>query len=314
MKKMNILLLGGSRVVGLLERFHAAAALLDTELEIVSFEDDKPWHAITAAGVAKTVSAPMFNGPEFTDFIVKYARENAIDIVIPFIDKATVAVAKAALQLKETGVLPLVSSLEVCEAMADKARADTVFKELGLHVPPSDHFPLLAKPRFGSSGRGIVTLHDTEELEFWRIHNKEEDFMIQSCIEGKEYSIDAYVDNKGRLLGAVSRVREVVSGGEAMITCTEHNEDALMLTEKLLSWGAWCGPITVQVMHDGEQGWILESNPRFGSGATCSIEAGLAMPEWILRERLGLPLPDKILEWKDGLCMTRARKDYFLWL
>jgi carbamoyl-phosphate synthase large subunit len=312
MKKLNLLLLGGSRVVGLLERFHVAARKLEVELN--SFEDNKPWHAIAAAGVAQTVAAPMFDGPEFTDFIVKYAKDNEIDIVIPFIDKATIAVAVAAPELKKIGVLPLISSLEVCEAMADKARADGVFKELGLHVPASDRFPLLAKPRFGSSGRGIITLHDIEELEFWRAHNKEEDFMIQSCIEGREYSIDAYVDGSGRLLGAVSRVREVVSGGEAMITCTEHNTDALILTEKLLSWEMWRGPITVQVMYDGEQGWILECNPRFGSGATCSIEAGLAMPEWILRERLGLPLPDKKLEWKDGLCMTRARKDYFLWL
>lgn len=314
MKKLNLLLLGGSRVVGLLERFHSAAALLGLELEILDFEDDKPWHAISVAGVAKTLPAPMFSAPDFTDFIVKFAKEHAIDIVVPFIDKATIAVAKAAPRLNEIGVLPLVSSLEVCEAMADKFQSNLVFQKLGLRVPPDDRFPLLAKPRFGSSGRGIVILRDDEELAFWRSHNPANDFMIQSRIEGKEYSIDAYVDGAGRTVGAVSRVREVVSGGEAMITRTEHNTDALALTEKLLAWSMWRGPVTVQVMYDGKEGWLLECNPRFGSGAPCSIEAGLAMPEWILRERLGLPLPDKQIEWRDGLCMTRARKDYFLWL
>lgn len=314
MKKLNLLLLGGSRVVELLGRFHSAAALLGLELEIVSFEDDKPWHPIAVAGVAKTVFAPMFNAPEFTDFIVNFSREHAIDIVIPFIDKATIAVAKAAPRLNEIGVLPLISSLEVCEAMADKVKSDALFKKLGLRVPPSNRFPLLAKPRFGSSSRDIVTFRNPEELEFWRAHNLADDFMIQSRIDGKEYSIDAYVDDTGRMVGAVSRVREVVSGGEAMITRTEHNIDALALTEKLLAWSTWRGPVTVQVMYDGKEGWLLECNPRFGSGAPCSIEAGLAMPEWILRERLGLSLPDKQIEWRDGLCMTRARKDYFLWL
>ena len=301
-------------MVGLLERFHSAAKTLGVALEIWDFADDKPWHPIAVAGLAKTVPAPRFAAPQFTDFMGKFAADHKIDVVIPFIDSATVALAKAAPGLSASGVLPIVSRIEACEAMADKAASDKAFRDLGLRVPPPDRFPLLAKPRFGSSGRGIVTLESPEDLAWWRARNTADDFMIQSRIAGKEYSVDAYVDGAGRMLGAVSRVREVVSDGEAMITRTEHNAEALGITEKLLAWKMWRGPLTVQVMFDGTDGWLLECNPRFGSGATCSVEAGLAMPEWILRERLGLPLPGKPIEWRDDLCMTRARKDYFLWL
>ena len=313
-RKINLLLLGASRVVGLLERFHSAAKSFGVALEIWNFADDKVWHPVDAAGVAKSVSAPSFQSDEFRGCIREFLKAHQIDIVIPFVDSATVALAAIKPTLVDTGVLSMVSSYEACEAMADKALAGIVFKELGLRVPPSHRFPLLAKPRFGSSGRGIVTLKNLTDLRRWREENQPSDFVLQSRIEGTEYSVDAYVDGSGRVVGAVSRVREVVSDGEAMVTRTEHNGEALGLADALMKWRGWRGPLTIQVMYDGKQGWLLECNPRFGSGATCSIEAGLAMPHWILRERLGLPLPTGRVSWRDGLCMTRARKDYFLWL
>jgi carbamoyl-phosphate synthase large subunit len=311
---VRILFLGASRFVGLLERFHQAAAALGVGLEIFSFEDANPWHPIALAGLARLVSAPRFDSPEFEGFLLGFARDSRVDIVIPHIDKATLALASSAPGLRAAGVLPVCSSLEVCQAMADKARADKVFRSLGLPVPAADGFPLLAKPRFGASSRGIVAFRDQAELDFWRQRNRADEFMFQAQVSGTEYSLDGYVDARGRLLGLVSRVRVLVAQGEVMVTRTERNEAALAVAQRLLKWGVWHGPFTVQVMWDGRTASLLECNPRLGSGVACSIEAGLAVPEWILRERLGLPLPEEPISWRDGLCMSRSRKDHFLWL
>jgi carbamoylphosphate synthase large subunit len=216
--------------------------------------------------------------------------------------------------LRNAGVLPVSCGIDVCEAMADKQRADEVFRSLGLRVPVGARFPIVAKPRFGASSRGIVKLHDAEELEFWRRRNRVEDFLLQAFIAGTEYSVDGYVDGRGRTLGIVSRVRQVVAEGEVMVTRTEHQPEAEAMTSKLLTWGSWHGPFTVQLIHDGRDTWLLECNPRFGSGVTCSIEAGLAIPDWILRECLRLPLPDVPISWQERLCMTRSRRDHFVWL
>lgn len=160
---VRILFMGASRFVGLLERFHKAAAGLGVGLEIFSFEDANPWHPIGLAGLAKVVSAPSFNTAEFDGFLLRFARDAKVDLVIPHIDKATIALARSAPALRAAGVLPVCSSLEVCEAMADKSRADKVFRSLGLPVPAAGGFPLLAKPRFGASSRGIVAFRDQDD-------------------------------------------------------------------------------------------------------------------------------------------------------
>ena len=314
MKTIRILFMAASTRICLLERFYSAAKDLGIRLEVFDFENNIPWHTSGLSGLAKLVPAPVFSDLDFTEFISNFVKENQIDIVIPIIDKAMIALARAAPKLKAQVAMPVVSGLEECEIMTDKVRSDTFFRKAGLNVPSTNKFPLLAKPRLGASSKGIINLKDQKEFDFWRKRNKAEDFMIQSFITGKEYSVDAYIDSKSTILGIVSRTRIAVSGGEVMVTITEHNDDIIFEAEKLLKIAKWYGPMTIQYIHDGKKAWLIECNPRFGGGVTCSIEAGLSIPEWILRERLGLTMPKDIISWRNGLCMTRARKDYFLWL
>lgn len=311
---VKILFLGASRLVSLLKRFQRAAEELGVPLQMFSFEDDQPWHAVGAAGIAEVVSAPRFTSGDFSKFIIDFIQNKGIDIVIPNIDKATVTLSEIAPALEQAGVFVVCSSQKVCEHMADKLLADEVFKQLGLPVPGDSRYPLIAKPRGGSSSRGIVRFNSEEERDFWASRNQESDYIVQEFIKGTEYSLDAYVSKKGHTLGIVCRAREVVAEGEVMVSRTKHIPEAEEIAAKLLSWDHWHGPLTVQVMHDGKKAWILECNPRFGSGVPLSIEAGLDIPRWILCERLGLPLPKSPLDWRDGLCMTRYRKEKFLWL
>jgi carbamoyl-phosphate synthase large subunit len=312
MKNLRVLFLGASRAVGLLERFQSAAAALDVGLEMFSCDDPYPWHPVVVAGLAQPVQAPPADAPEFSGFLTDFVRRNAVDIVVPNIDEATIALARAGDELRAAGALPIVSSLEVCATMTDKRQAELLFRSLGLPTPSGTGYPLLAKPRYGAGSRGIVTLHDASELEHWRRRNNEQDFLLQALVSGPEFTIDGYVDRSGRLLGLVSRVRVSVMGGEVAITCTRRNGAALALSERLLQWNRWFGPVTVQVVLEGEDAYVLECNPRIAGGATCSIEAGLAVPEWILRERLDLPLPGSRIVWQDDLCMTRSLRDHFL--
>jgi carbamoyl-phosphate synthase large subunit len=314
MTGVRVLFLGASRLVGLLERFRAAAAAENVAIDLASIEDGAPWHAIGAAGAGRVVRGPAFGAPEFDRFLVGLVGQEHIDVVIPVIDPALRAVARLGENLRALGALPVVSRAELCEAVYDKVKAAEFFRTRDLPVPGGESWPRLAKPRFGSSSRGHVLFHDQEELSFWASRNRREDYIIQPFLTGTEYSVDAYVGPGDRLLGAVSRVREVVSGGEVMVTRTERDEAVLEVAEKTAAIPGWHGPLNIQVMRTAAGPFLLEVNPRFSSGVTCAIEAGLDGPRFILRERLGLPLPERPLQWRSGLCMTRSRKDHFLWL
>src|SRR5206468_4208573 len=54
-RTVTVLFLGASRLVGLLQRFHAAAEVESVDLRILSVEDASAWHAIAVSGLAETV-------------------------------------------------------------------------------------------------------------------------------------------------------------------------------------------------------------------------------------------------------------------
>jgi carbamoyl-phosphate synthase large subunit len=310
---VRILFLGASRLVGLMERFHTAAAVEGVRAELISLDDASPWHPIQVAGVAQVIPGPQFLSPEFERFLVSLVREMRIQAVLPSIDPATIALAAAHSALADAGALAVVSSYALCKTMADKVLADEFFTRHALPVPDQLTFPLVAKPRGGSSSRGHIVFRDKEELEFWRARNDCSNYIIQAFIMGTEYSVDAFISADGHCLGAIPRQRIVTSGGEVMVTCTEQNKPVEELALRLLSLPGWFGPLNVQIMDTQAGPVLIEVNPRTGSGIPCGIEAGLDFPRWIIRQVLGRPIPTEPVNWKPGLIMTRSRKDYFIW-
>ena len=314
MEQIRVLFLGASRFVGLMERFKAAAQKEGVEVELYSLEDNSPWHVVAAAGICQVVSGPRFADPAFAPFLLDLVKRQRINLVIPHIDPATVSLSKMKPELGRLGINAVVSTDTLCSAMHDKLQADALFRQWNLPVPSGESWPQVAKPRFGSSSRGHVIFRDPDEFHFWRARNRAEDYLIQPFLKGTEYSVDGFVSATGRVLGAVARVRVVVSGGEVMVAKTDRNEAVLGVTERVLAKPGWHGPLNIQVMQTDSGPVLLEVNPRFGSGTTCAIEAGLDSPRWLIREFLGRSLPQEPLTWRSGLCMTRCRKDYFLWL
>ena len=314
MKKLKILFLGASRLVGLLERFSVAARVERVELELLSIEDLSPWHAIAASGLCTIVPGPRFMDDEFKPFLLDLVLSRNISLVIPNIDRATVALSRLRQEVAALGAHCVVSISDLCEQMWDKVSAERFFSEHSIRTPRGHSYPLIAKPRFGASSRGQFVFQNEDEYEYWQKRHDEQDYLVQRYISGTEYTVDAYVNSKGKLIDAVSRVRLVVVGGEVMVAKTDRNSRVLDLANRVLGLPGWRGPITVQIIDTGTESYLIEVNPRFGGGVPCSIEAGLDIPRWIIREYLGRPIPSGPIGWRSGLCMTRARKDYFIWL
>lgn len=310
MKKIHILFLGAGKLVTLLRAFTRASVHLGVELSIYSFEKEG---IVPISKIATIVKAPRFDSPDFQEFLLKFIKKHNINIVIPTMDSATVALS----QFKNANTIDnckmLVSEHRLCQAMNDKILADQWFKEHNFLVPSnSSAFPKIAKPRLGYASKGINILDNVEQVN--DLDNKFglKNYIIQDFINGIEYSVDAYVDKNSNIIDILMRKRIEVESGIVNKSKSFFDEEILDVSKKILSIKGWYGPITLQFIKPISQKPILiEVNPRFGGGVTLSLHCGLNMPLWILQEYLGLPIEHVGFLWKKNVLMTRYREDIF---
>lgn len=169
-------------------------------------------------------------------------------------------------------------------------------------------FPVIMKPCTGSASMGIKVINNESE---WRAVENKESYVIQQYIaNSKEYTVDCYVSQTGEVISVVPRERLSVAGGEVVNSITRKDEELIALSHKILRSGAFRGPITIQFIRDLDTAWtyVMEINPRAGGGVITSIEAGVDIPLFILKESLGLPL-EPVDDWEDNLLMTRYFKE-----
>lgn len=296
-------MLGAGKRLSLAEQFQRAALLEDISLNLFSIE---LYEQVAIASVAKVFRGPAFDSAAFTSFLWCVVESQAIDVVIPLMDSATVALSALASALPCCSV---VSDNDLCRTMQDKQLADEWFRAHDIPVPTSQwRYPAIYKPRRGYGSKGIVIARDKDEDQW---HRKPEWYFYQPLVKGVEYTVDAYVDNNGRLVSALSRQRVEVINGEVTHSRTHRHEGILALTRRILAHPGWRGPITLQFMDTPTGPVILEINPRFGGGAPHSIHLGLDAPRWILREALGRCV-EPVDTWPDGSTMVRCLRDVYL--
>lgn len=299
-KTIRILFLGGAKRVSMGEKFIDAGRRLGMTVELFSYELSS---CVPIASVAGIIIGKKWSDPDILGDIHKQVAQLHIDIIVPFVDGA---VDVAALYRDNYGDAWVpVGDTGQAAVMFDKVKADKLFRQLGLPVPGKDRFPMIAKPRFGSASKGIVVLNNPDEL---RDHGISDDnYLVQNYIANRrEITADCYVSLSGELVAAVPRYRIEVQGGEASVTETFHNPDVEDLVRRTLLSTGLRGAVTVQIILDTDTSrlMLMEINPRLGGGAVCACHAGANLPEFMLRDFLGLP-PLLCDNWRPGIRICR---------
>ncbi len=307
-KKLTILMLGGARRVSMAELLKRSGQRLGYEIEIVSYELDEK---VPIAIVGKVIVGLRWSDPDVVADIQRVIKEYDVKIVLPFVDGA-IEIASRLRELMPEVFVP-VSDFELSKAMFDKVEAARMFKEAHIPIPLtysviSAEMPAIAKPRHGSSSRGIKIFHNIEDL--MHLDNLS-DYLVQEYIEdNSEYTVDCYVDREGNPMVIVPRKRLEVMGGEVTRTETCRIEELHTLSHTILETFALRGPVTLQFLHDRKKDryLLMEINPRLGGGVICSIYAGAPFTDYILKEALGIPV-SPCLDWANHTLMARYQKE-----
>lgn len=305
---LTILLLGGARRVSLAEQLKRSGERVGCTVKIVSYEltEDVP---IAIEG--KVVKGLKWSDPGVVDDIISVVKEYDVKVILPFVNGAIEIASICRERLPE--VFVPVTDFEIASVLFDKVEAAKAFKEAGFPIPMtysilSAELPAIVKPRKGGSSRGIHIFRNMEDL----MHLEDlQNHILQEYIEhSREYTVDSYIDRKGRILVTVPRERLEVMGGESTRTRTCRNGILESLSREVIEKFKLRGPVNLQFLHDldSDRYLLMEANPRLGGGVLCSIFAGAPITDYIIQEALGVePQPND--SWNAGTLVARYFKE-----
>lgn len=290
---INILFLGGARRVSMARMFKAAGRKLGfEEVGIFSYEISRHVPILTEGEV---IIGRKWNESDIYEHLNEVVNEYRISVIIPFVDGAVAVAQEYSRRYPNSVYVPAEGD---STAMFDKCAADDVFRANSLPVPQRYTFdeveesvlPVIAKPRFGSASKGIITF---KNIKIWEASTlSPNDYLIQQFISpSEEYTVDCFV-TRGDDIYVSPRRRIEVTGGEVTRTITTDITEVKRLAIDTLKAIRLRGAVTVQIIKDLTTGkcMIMEVNPRLGGGAVCSVNAGFNLPEAILSEACGLPV------------------------
>ena len=311
---LNILVTSASRKVSLIRNFKKA---LDSKGKIIAADINSESPALYFADDYLIV--PRSDDPNFINFILDFCKNNHIGLIIPTRDEELSLFSKNKKLFDEINVKIMVSDVETIEICQDKLKFIDFCENNEFGIPKTykspdlitdADFPLFLKPVVGKSGIDTFKVDSFENLN--EILSKNNDFIIQECVEAQEYTVDLFADFQGSVISAVPRQRVRVWGGESLVTRTVKNEKIINQSVRLAQKLKLKGHNTIQCFFDGENVKFIEINPRFGGAASISFEAGANSAEFLIKLLNNEKVESRIGDFKDNLVSLRFIEDYFI--
>lgn len=293
MRTLRILVTGVGRRIELLQAFRQAALILDINLKIYGADMAGTAPALLYCDFVRKVCG--MKEKEYISSLLEICKMDNIDLLVPTIDTDLLVLSKEKQKFKELGVQVLISEPEMIKICRDKNYTAVFFESCGLKVPKtynnykeySGGYPCFIKPKGGSSSIDAFKVKGAEELVLYA--KKIGAYIIQPFIDGKEYTVDIFCDFNGKPIYITPRERLAVRAGEVLKTEIVKDDVIVRECEQLIERFKPCGPMTVQLIRDGNTGedYYIEINPRYGGGAPLSMKSGARTAEALLRLLLG---------------------------
>lgn len=313
MEETNLLFTSSGRRVSLIREFKEAYRRHGFPGRVITA--DLKATAPTAFYSDKHYLVPRVTDPAYIDRLLEVCREERIHALIPLIDTELTLLAENRERFESEGVRLVLSSPLLNEIAFDKTNTYQFFRSHDIATPRvftddevkrGEHsFPVMVKPKNGSSGQGVTVVRNARELDFFKEYIP--DAMVQELVRGEEYTVDVFVDFSGAIKTIVPRFRMETRAGEVSKGVTRKDPAIIEAAKRV----AECLPgpvgcITLQCFKQ-ENGDIsfIEINPRFGGGVPLSIAAGADLPLWTIRMCRGMDLGEPDYSWKDNLSMFR---------
>lgn len=312
-KRLTMLVTSAGRRVALLQTFRRGADELGVELELLACDLEPELSA--ACHVADDAFAvPPATHDDYVEAILALCRHRNVQLVVPTIDPDLAPLAGAHDRFAALGITVAASTPAVIEIARDKLKTAEFLAAHDIPAPrtatlaavrenPGDwNWPLLLKPRHGSSGRSVSIVRSAADLP----EQEDEPMIVQTLLHGEEWTVSIYIDDAGRLRAVVPHRRIKVRAGEVEKGVTRRAPRLIEIGERIAaSLPGARGVLCYQAMvsPDGTAN-VFEINARFGGGYPLADRAGAAFARWLIEARMGLP-SSAGNDWAEDVIMLR---------
>jgi carbamoyl-phosphate synthase large subunit len=317
---LTILFTSAGRRNQLLGCFREDATRLGIELRVLA-ADIRPQLSPACHAADSSFTVPRCTAPEYIPALLEICRAEHVDLLVPTIDPELAVLSAGSEAFAAAGTRALVASTDTIAVAGDKLATAQRLAAAGVSVartvtlenyrsdPAGVRWPVIAKPRGGSSSVGIIRPRDAAGLASLPAS----DYVVQECWSGREYTINVFFDQAGTLRCAVPHLRIETRGGEVSKGRTERLPVLADAANKLAAAlpGAR-GPMCFQaIVADSGDYAVFEINARFGGGYPLAHRAGARMSQWLLEELTGRPSSAHD-DWHAGVTMLRYDEAVFL--
>jgi carbamoyl-phosphate synthase large subunit len=262
---------------------------------------------------------PAADSPEFPQRLLDLCLDHGIEMVIPIFDAETPVLARERKLFESAGIHVAVNPLDCVLEANDKLESFRVCAAAGIAQPrrcehpeaaAARRRPLLGKPLRGVGGKGIVRLAPGDPLP----SSVEPDQLIwQEWVEGQEFSIDTFGDPASERFVAVPRLRRIVKAGQMVDGETVADPELLALARLTCrAFGARDVCCIQAIRTPSGRLLFVEINPRYGTGVSLSIRAGVNFPrlQWLSAFAPDTITPD-MLRFRPGVGMIRYWEEIY---
>lgn len=261
--------------------------------------------------------------PEFIPQLIEICRECRIEMIIPVLDGDALKLSTAREQFKAVGTVVACNSPQSIERANDKLLSYQVCQEAGVRQPrlyegpdaiSEADLPVLAKPRGGVSGRGIIRFDGVSELRGFT--GNATGMLWQQFIPGDEFTVDTFSKPSAGNFVAVPRLRKVVKAGQMVQGETIDDPEVIEFAGRCCEAFDITDVACVQIIrHSATQElYFVEINPRYGTGVSLSIAAGVFFPRLQYeRNVVGLPTAASAASFIPGLQVFRFWQEVYLY-
>ena len=260
----------------------------------------------------RRILLPRGDAPEFARIVWGECQKHRIDVLIPTVDAELIPLAVDHRTFSNAGTLILSSPVEPLRMCLDKFLLLEYARDI-LPVPKFAlfdetfesqdwDFPIIAKPRHGSGGRGIRRVNSKAELAGLPTDCS---MLICDYLPGAEYSVDVLASSRGRPLATVPRERSRIDSGVSVTSRTVRDPELELYARTIVDELSLPYVSNVQFRRD-EHGTpkLLEINPRFPGSMDLTVAAGVDMPKHALELLFGTFDTNKLNPFRE-LAMVR---------